>query len=193
MTPSQAADLDILARASDAFEQLCASLSGDRWDLPTPCSEWNLSQLVDHVTGGNWFTIQIVNGESAEAAMAAGLEGFDAEHSHREAAISSIRDQQDAFAQPGALDRRCQHVSGELSGAEVLRLRLHEIIVHTWDIVQAVSPPASIPDDFARCALAELAMPDSLTIRHFGLDSAALDRQSDGSQTDLLAAFGRAV
>lgn len=50
------------------------------------------------------------------------------EHSHRVAAISSIRDQQGAFAQPGALDRRCQQVSGELSGAEVLRIRLHDIV-----------------------------------------------------------------
>ncbi len=64
MTPSRATDLDILVRASDVFERLCASLD-DRWDLPTPCSEWNLGQLVDHVTGGNWFTIEILNGEPA--------------------------------------------------------------------------------------------------------------------------------
>jgi uncharacterized protein (TIGR03086 family) len=193
MTASRATDLDILVKATDAFDQLCASLGGDQWDLPTPCSEWNLAQLVDHVTGGNWFTIQILNGEPADAAMAAAFERFDGEHNHREAAISSIRDQRDAFAQPGALDRRCQHVSAELTGAEVLRLRLHDIIIHTWDIAQSISPPASISDDLTSWALSELVMPDSVTTRHFGMDTAGLDRQSDGAQTTLLAAFGRAV
>jgi uncharacterized protein (TIGR03086 family) len=193
MTSRQAADLDVLVQASDTFERLCASIDNDQWHLPTPCSEWNLAQLVDHVTGGNWFTIQILNGEPADAAMVATLERFDSEHNHREAAISSIRDQQDAFAQPGALDRRCEHVSVELSGAEVLRLRLHDIIIHTWDIAQTISPPASISDDLTSWALAEFAMPDSLTTPHFGLDAAGLGRRSDVPQTTLLAAFGRSV
>ena len=169
------------------------SLDADQWELPTPCSEWNLGQLVDHVTGGNWFTIEILDGKTADAAMAAALERFDGENDHREAAISSIRDQQDAFAKPGALDQRCQDVAGELSGAEVLRLRLRDIIIHTWDIAQTVRPPASISDDFISWALAELAMPDSLTARHFGLRTADLGRQSMAPRATLLAAFGRSL
>ena len=192
MTPSQTTDLAILVAASDAFERLCASLD-DRWDLPTPCSEWNLGQLVDHVTGGNWFTIEILNGETADAALAAARSRFDDKHDRRVGAVSSVRDQLDAFVQRGALDRRCQHVSVELSGAEVLRLRLHDIIIHSWDIAQTVSPPASVSDALTSWALTELAMPDSLAARHFGLESAGPRRQSEPPQTALLAAFGRSV
>lgn len=191
MTPRQPADLEILALASDAFARQCVSLEQGQWDLPTPCSEWNLAQLVDHVTGGNWFTIQILNGETADAAMAAALARFDGAPDHRDAAISSIRDQEDAFVQPGALDRRCQHVAAELSGGEVLRLRLHDIIIHTWDIAQTVSPPGSISDDLTAWALAELALADSLAARHFGLTSADTGRQSEPPQMTLLTAFGR--
>ncbi len=127
------------------------------------------------------------------AAMTAALARFDDKHDRRVAAASSIRDQLDAFAQRGALDRRCQHVNVELSGAEVLRLRLHDIIVHSWDVAQTVRPPASIPDALTSWALAELAMPDSLAARHFGLDSAGPHRQPDAPQATLLAAFGRSV
>lgn len=191
MTPRQPADLEILVLASDGFTRQCASLEKGQWDLPTPCSEWNLGQLVDHVTGGNWFTIEILNGETVEAAMAAALARFDGALGRREAAISSIRDQEDAFVQPGALGWRCQHVAGKLSGSEVLRLRLHDIIIHTWDIAQTVSPPGGFSDVLTAWALADLALPDSLTTRHFGLDPADVGRHPESTQMTLLAAFGR--
>lgn len=190
MSSEDVDDLAILARVSSDFEILCRSIGEDQWSLPTPCTEWNLEDLVDHVTGGNRFTILVLNGATAEEAMAETIKSFDESHEPRTAALESIKAQLLAFGKPGVLDRRCNHVAGELTGREVLRIRLHELIIHTWDIGQAVNPPASLRDGYVAWAFAEIAGSTSTTSERFALDTSALE--GERSETALLAAFGRA-
>jgi uncharacterized protein (TIGR03086 family) len=182
-------DLAVLTEISSEFARMCASIRDEQWSLPTPCTEWDLSQLVDHVTGGNRFTILVLNGEPAEAAMAETVKSFDKDHEPRTAALESIETQRVAFGEPGVLDRVCDHVVGELTGRVVLGIRLHELIIHTWDIAEALEPPASIRDEFVAWSFAEIAGSGSRTVERFALDAAALGGRQ--SQQSLLAAFGR--
>lgn len=190
MSSEDAGDRAVLARVSSDFETLCRSIGEDQWSLPTPCTEWNLEDLVDHVTGGNRFTILVLNGATAEEAMADTVKSFDESHEPRTAALESIKAQLLAFDEPDVLDRLCSHVAGELTGREVLRIRLHELIIHTWDIAEAVNPPASIRDGYVAWSFAEITSPTSNTSELFALDTSAL--KAERSETALLAAFGRA-
>ena len=189
MSSEDAGDLAVLARVSSDFEILCGSIGEDQWSLPTPCTEWNLEDLVDHVTGGNRFTILVLNGATAEEAMAETAKSFDESHEPRTSALESINAQLLAFDKPDVLDRLCNHVAGELTGREVLRIRLHELIIHTWDIAEAVKSPASIRDVYVAWSLAEITNPTSNTSELFALDTSAL--KGERSETALLAAFGR--
>jgi len=189
MSSEDAGDLAVLSRVSSDFEILCRSIGEEQWSLPTPCTEWNLEDLVDHVTGGNRFTILVLNGATAEDAMAETAKSFDESHEPRAAALESINAQLLAFDNPDVLDRLCNHVAGELIGREVLRIRLHELIVHTWDIAEAVNPPASIRAVYVAWSLAEITNPTSNTSELFALDTSAL--KGERSETALLAAFGR--
>lgn len=189
MNAEDAGDLGVLSRVSSDFELLCASIRDPQWSLPTPCTEWNLEQLVDHVIGGSWFTIRILAGESADAAMAETVATFDERHEPRAAALKSINEQLLAFDQPGVLDRTFHHVAGELTGREVLRIRIHELIIHSWDIAQAMDPPASIRDELVEWAFGEIGESESSTAELFALDTGALE--GERSERALLAAFGR--
>ena len=189
MNAEDAGDLGVLSRVSSNFEILCASICDPQWSLPTPCTEWNLEQLVDHVIGGNWFTIRILAGESADAAMAETVGTFDERHEPRAAALESINEQLLAFDQPGLLGRTFHHVAGDLNGREVLRIRLHELIIHNWDIAQALDPRAFICDEFVAWSFAEITDPESNTKELFALDTASLEGEQ--SERKLLAAFGR--
>jgi hypothetical protein len=68
----------------------------------------------------------------------------------------------------------------------VLRARLHDLIVHGWDLGESLRPPAGIDDDLVAWAVAELAADGSLTAQHFGIDTAAIT-----DDASLLRAFGR--
>ena len=189
MNTEDAGDLALLARVSSDFELLCTSIRDPQWSLPTPCAEWNLEQLVDHVIGGNRFTIRILAGESADAAMAETVRSFDERHETPAAALESINEQLLAFDEAGVLDGILHHVAGELTGREVLRIRLHELIIHSWDIAQALDPRAFIRDEFVAWSFGEICKPESNTAELFALDTGALE--GERSERALLAAFRR--
>jgi uncharacterized protein (TIGR03086 family) len=189
-------DLDALASAGERFERECAQV-GDRWADPTPCTEWDAGQLVDHVIGGNRFTVGVLSGQSADDALRDAIASFGPDAGsgagRLAAAAASIRDQLDAFTQPGALERRCHHVAGELAGTDVCRLRIHDLIVHGWDLAQALHPPADVPGDLVTWALAELSAGDSLSAQLFGVDPASLASSPEPPHVALLTAFGRSI
>ena len=181
-------DLAALEKATGAFTALCSGINDDQWGIPTTCTDWTLAQLVDHVTGGNRFTVRILQGEPGGEALEGAIASFSEAHEPGAAAVESIREQRAAFEAPGALDRTCSHIGVELSGFEVLRVRLHELIIHTWDVAESLDPPAAILTELVTWALAEIVDPESRTATWFGLEPLKPGR---APQEDLLAAFGR--
>lgn len=94
--------------------------------------------LVDHVTGGEWFTVMILAGARAEDAMAATMKRFGDNSVMSETAIDSLNDQLVALHRSEAPDRTWNHVAGQLTGRQILRLRLHDLIVHSWDVEETL-------------------------------------------------------
>ena len=166
-------DLAALDRVSRLLSDSLARIDDHQWSSATPCEDWNVSGLVDHLSGGNWFTIRILSGDGVDEAMERTIEAFDGGSATRAQAIVAIDDQLGAFRATGVLGRTCHHVVGDLSGRQVLRLRLHDLIVHAWDLAEALEPPASVPAELIHWAVAELADAGSQTARHFGLGELA--------------------
>lgn len=42
---------DLLTTAYQALTDVVAGVADDQWDLPTPCSEWSVAQVVQHAAG----------------------------------------------------------------------------------------------------------------------------------------------
>ncbi|MCB0952278.1 MAG: TIGR03086 family metal-binding protein [Microthrixaceae bacterium] len=183
-------DLEALQTVTMNLASSVASIEPDQWNSATPCSEWDLTALVDHITGGNWFTIAILTGQLADDALAATMERFSGASATSDAAIQSLNVQAAAFHQPEALDRTWSHVAGDLTGGQILRLRVHDLIVHSWDVEQALRSGAGLPDHLVRWGRDELVNDDSLTALHFSLDASS-GGSLDNGETAYLAAFGR--
>ncbi|MGH1488143.1 MAG: maleylpyruvate isomerase family mycothiol-dependent enzyme [Acidimicrobiales bacterium] len=190
MSQQNDVDLAALRTLSRLLSDLLLSIEDDQWTLGTPCDGWDLAGLVDHITGGNWFSIRILDGQSAESAMQDTMQQFAGGSASKEQALTSVADQLGAFEQLGRLDQICHHVAGELPGRQVVRLRLHDLIVHSWDLSQTISPPGTLPDGLLQWATAELAHSESATATHFGL-SGAPPVGAVGSATAYLRYFGR--
>ncbi|MGI9615084.1 MAG: maleylpyruvate isomerase N-terminal domain-containing protein [Acidimicrobiales bacterium] len=194
LTTSSDVDLAALGSLSSRLAGVLGTIEDRHWAMATPCADWDFVALVDHVTGGNWFTSQILDGRSAEDAMNNTIELFGDTNATKEQAVSSVSGQLSAFRQAGALERTCHHAAGDLTGRQVLRLRLHDLIVHSWDIDHTLDPPASIPTDLVRWGLDELADNDSLTSKHFDLATVPIPEGADDdedAEAAYLRCFGR--
>ena len=51
--------IEALNRARHEFESRLVQVSENQWELPTPCSEWTVSDLVNHVLLGTRMGVQL--------------------------------------------------------------------------------------------------------------------------------------
>ena len=64
-------DVSLLVEAGLFFERALSNVAADEWGLPTPCADWDVAELVDHVVGGNRWAALVLNGVGGEEALAA--------------------------------------------------------------------------------------------------------------------------
>ena len=55
-------DLELLALARVGFRRRLELVLPDDWARPTPCTEWDLRQLVNHVVGSDFRYAALLNG-----------------------------------------------------------------------------------------------------------------------------------
>ncbi|MBO8195002.1 TIGR03086 family protein [Streptomyces oryzae] len=129
--------IDRFVLSSAEFERRLGAVRPEQWCWPTPCSVWNVRQLVNHVTRGNLNYVALVTGGSAADFLR--LRDADALGTDAVAAYAaSVRECAEAFGRPGALQRVLDYPLGEVRGAQALAVRTTDNTVHTWDLARAV-------------------------------------------------------
>ncbi|MFJ1805676.1 MULTISPECIES: TIGR03086 family metal-binding protein [unclassified Streptomyces] len=138
-----------LAHACEAVGDLIAEVRPEQWKAPTPCTEWNVREVVNHLVGMDLvFAAMIEGGPMPE--RGADLLGDDPVGAYR----SSSASLQAAFSRPGFLERSYRGPLGSATGAERLQIRLYDLLAHGWDLAQATGIPARLSEDLAEQALA---------------------------------------
>lgn len=129
--------IDRFVLAGADFEKRLRAVSSEQWTWPTPCAEWNVRQLVNHVTRGNVNYVALLDGGTAAEFVR--LRDADALDGHPiEAYTRSVRECAEAFARPGALQRTLDYPLGRVTGRQALAVRTTDTAIHTWDLARAV-------------------------------------------------------
>lgn len=154
--------LDRLELAARVTERVIAGICEDQWGLPTPCTEWTVADVVDHLAAGNdRFTEAFDGGPVAGWSLrgrGGGQEGAALAGRYRE----SVRALLGAARRPGALDGPVPTPLGSVPGPVALYLRMTDLLVHGWDLARATGQDAAAPDALAEhlVAFSEARLPD---------------------------------
>lgn len=130
----------IIARyrhASAEFDRRLSQVRADQWTLPTPCAEWNVRQLVNHMAQGNLNYVRLAEGMSAAEFLRHRDDdalGDDPLGAYRD----GVRRCAEVFERTGVLTRRLDYPLGRLTGAQALAVRTTDSVVHTWDLARAI-------------------------------------------------------
>ena len=128
---------DSLRRAAGGFRDVVAEVGVDQWDLPTPCVGWTVRQLVGHVAAGCQMAATLADGGSRLEAIA--VLGVDHLGDRPVEAIdAALERQQAAFERPGVETQVFHHPAGDIAGAQVIQFRLADLLVHRWDVAEAI-------------------------------------------------------
>ena len=126
-----------LRRAADGFRGIVAQVGDDQWQLPTPCDGWTVRQLVGHVASGCHMAATLADGGDRDDAIAAlGVDHLGAEPIR--AIDTALELQQAAFERPDVDLHVFHHPAGDMPGAQVFRFRLGDLLVHQWDLANAI-------------------------------------------------------
>jgi uncharacterized protein (TIGR03086 family) len=139
-----------LSTALDITGGLIASVRGEQWAEPTPCTAWTVRDLVSHLVIGNAGFARALTDQAAWAAPRSPDADADLVAAYGESA-AALRT---AFGQPGVLEKLVTVPFGTVPGMVALHLRLTELLVHGWDLAQATGQKPEFPADLAEQELA---------------------------------------
>jgi uncharacterized protein (TIGR03086 family) len=185
--PDVLADLDC---ALASTEVIVAGILESQWSAPTPCTELDVREVVNHLVSGNLLFAALVHGGPLPDGNADHLDGDPLASFQR--AAGELRE---AFAAPGALESVYTAPFGSGPGAALAHVRIVELLVHGWDLARATGQQADCPPGVAERALA--ATRRQLTSRPEGPGApfaAEVPVPDDAPAVDRLAGFlGRPV
>lgn len=128
---------DNLDAAHRAFTERLGRMRPEHWPLGTPCTEWTVRALVNHVVLGELSYLLLLDGGTATGFIE--LQQDDAVGDDPVAAYAvAARECTAAFHRDGVLDRPLDYPLGVVPGRQLLALRVTETLVHTWDLAVAV-------------------------------------------------------
>lgn len=114
--------------------RLAAGVRADQWESPTPCSDWNVRQLVNHMG----FTNRILGGAALGQTPTFGP---DDDHIGTDAVAGFVersKANEAAWHSDGALDGSVQ-VPFEMPKATALSVNVLDIGIHCWDLATATA------------------------------------------------------
>ena len=182
--------LAALSIANAGFERRLRLVRREDWRRPTPCEEWDVQALVNHVVGANRRYALLLKGASAmevDATRGADHLGDDPLVSW----LATAAELTEAFREQGALARTVHHPAGYRTGAELLGIRVLDVAVHCWDLARAIDADDALDAGVVEFVLA--LAPGLEASRQQGAFAAPVGEIAIGSspQDHLLRLLGR--
>ncbi|MEU9232284.1 TIGR03086 family metal-binding protein [Streptomyces subrutilus] len=179
------------AEALRLFGERLRAVGDGQWNAQTPCTEWSVRDLVNHVTGEQLWIPPLVSegrtvGEMGDA-FSGDVLGADPVAAWDRASAAAHA----AFAAPGALDRTVRLSYGPALGSAYCSELTADCVVHTWDLSRAIGADDRLPDGLVEFSIKEV-MPYADGLAASGMYAAPLEIPAGANaQTRLLSLLGR--
>ena len=182
---------DLHRRAIDAFTAQVHSVSPAQWDDPTPCSDWDVRALVNHLVVEQLWVPELLAGRT----VADVGDRFDGDQLGEDPVATWDRSAAralDAFAAPGALQQKVHLSYGDVPAVDYCGEMAMDATVHSWDLARGIDGDDHLDPELVTFAL-DLVEPRAEELQASGLfaDPVAVPPDAD-AQTRLLGLLGRA-
>jgi uncharacterized protein (TIGR03086 family) len=175
--------IERIERATAVASEKVKGVTAADMAKPTPCSEFDVRAVLNHMLGGLTMLTTAAGGE--KAAMPEGDQvGSDPAGTYeqrRTALLAAVRG-------PGALDRNWEMPFGSLPGQMMAGIAFMEHLTHAWDVARATGQDTVLPAELvAECM--QLVTPMDAMLRTPGVCGPAVAVAETASAQDKLIAF----
>ncbi len=181
--------LALYLRAADLAVRIVDGIHPGQLSDPTPCSEWDVRMVMNHLVSGNLFFVHLATGAPPPARGADHL-GEDPATAFRD----SVHAVSTAFQADGFLGRVITAPFGEVPGSQLVHMRRNELTVHAWDLAKAAGQSTDFDPEVIAACLASYTASPALKDRANAPFDVEQPAPPDATDADRLAAFlGRVV
>jgi len=167
--------MDVIESLDHTFGHTATVIAGvqpDQLDQPTPCSEWTVRDLLEHM-------VSVVEGMGA-AASGQGRKPFELSSDLTAQFDAAAAAAMAGWRTPGVLDKTVDGGPGPMPGRVLAGINLLDTATHAWDLATATGQDPTLPDDVAVAALeaSRMIVSDDIRAGRFGPEvpaSAAAD------------------
>jgi uncharacterized protein (TIGR03086 family) len=181
--------LDLHRRALEEFGRRVHAVRPDQWTCPTPCRDWEVRMLVNHLVVEQLWVPPLLDGRTvAEVGdrLAGDQLGDDPVRRWDEAAAAA----QAALEADGALGRTVHLSYGDRPAHEYARELVFDLVVHAWDLARATDGDEKIDPSLVEAVYGRIE-PDA-DLSGTGMYDPPVPVPPDADeQTRLIAATGR--
>lgn len=140
--------LEALSLAHTEFAQRLALVRESHLDLPTPCTDWSVRDLVVHVVGGYRLYEDRLDGDPV-----ADVPGWYAKWQPSGSTPAELETDffalgnsfEERFGDPATLQASVPHPAfGTIPGGALLSLRVFDMTVHAWDLARSIGANESL-------------------------------------------------
>lgn len=176
--------------AMDEFDRRVRAVGGHQWHNATPCGEWDVRALVDHLVTEQLWAPLLLDGATVDDVgdrFAGDQLGDDPVAAWASAAAAS----REAFAAPGALRRSVELSYGRRPAQGYCQEMTLDLAVHAWDLAKGIGADEHLDEGLVAAVLAFIE-PQVEHLAGSGMFAPPIE-VGDGAdaQTRLLALLGR--
>src|SRR4051812_22746699 len=146
---------DVIGAISSALQStqaIVGAVPADRWHQPTPCSDWTVRDVTNHLVGGICLFTDELNGVPARADHESDWLAEDPVGAYAAAAAADAR----AWDRPDALTGTITLGLGTLPAPLAAVIHLTEVLVHGADIALAIDREDLIDREACAALLQEM-------------------------------------
>ena len=183
---------DVLDEARAMLRAATAGVPADGWQRPTPCSEWTVTQVLQHAAldQGAWAAVISGTQPSGENPFAPSGQLGAEPLAYAEAALESSAPAWAAVSADGG-EVPTPLPQGPMAPADAAGAAALDAAIHAWDIAVATGQGSPLTPELAR-ALTPVAKSIAEPLRQYGAYAPALEPADDaGDAAALLCYLGR--
>jgi uncharacterized protein (TIGR03086 family) len=176
-------------RASESFVERAHKIGQEQWSAATPCTEWTVRALVNHVAGEYLWVPEMVAGRTI-AEVGDRLDGDVLGDDPLQSLINARRAALAAVDGPEALGKTVHLSFGDLPAREYVKQMALDSVIHSWDLARGIGADEALDPELVELCHASLkdSAEDWRSAGVFGPEKAPSD---DSTQAKLLALTGR--
>ncbi|TDO49238.1 uncharacterized protein (TIGR03086 family) [Kribbella sp. VKM Ac-2527] len=180
--------VELHRRASEEFVRQVAVVRPEQWGDRTPCADWDVRTLVNHVVGEERWTVPLMAGRTIED-VGDSLDGDVLGDDPATAAADAARAAQDSIAGPVMAEGTVHLSYGEEDATEYVLQLVADHLIHGWDLAVAIGSEPRLDPEVVDAISTWFKDREGL-YRDGGAIGSRVET-AGGAEEQLLGAFGR--